>query len=268
MKKILILFASVALFFQCDNSSSGEKLFGKSYVLDDVNETVVESTNRLASPPSRKESFPKKFIKNGRLRFETDDLSKTKIFIQDLVKASDGYISSDNSSQSGNRNYNYLMVRIPENQFDVFMNKLSGKVDKFETKEITIDDVTERFYDLQIRLKTKKELEKKYLDILQKAKTVKEILEVEREINKLREEIESTEGKFKYLSNQVSYATLNIQFYESVGVDSSFGNDIGESLKNGLDYIRSFFLTVLSLWPFIILVGIVGFILKRIKRKK
>ena len=106
------------------------------------------------------------------------------------------------------------------------------------------------------------------MQILQKAKTVKEILEVEREINKLREDIESTEGRFKYLSNQVSFSTLTIQFYKQVGSEPNFSSKIIDSLKDGINYISSFFLGVLSIWPFILILGIVALFLKRLKKNK
>ena len=261
MKKIFILFTAVFFLFQCDSSESDIEVLGKSIgyktantleMVDEIPITERSKTNPINS------SIEKKFIKNGRLRFETDDLIETKGFLKELIKESNGYISSDNQSQSGGRNYNALTVRIPTKNFDSFMNKLSGKVEKFETKNITVEDVTARFYDLKTRLKTKKELEKKYLQILQKARSVKEILEVEREINKLRENIESTEGRFKYLSNQVSFSTLTIQFYKQVGSEPNFGTKVIDSLKDGISYISSFFLGALSIWPFILILGIVA----------
>ena len=272
MKKLFILFASVIFLFQCDNSGSENRVFSKSSALlnaveTDLNETVVVESVETKKSLNNKE-YQKKFIKNGRLRFETDNLIKTKSFLTDLIKETKGYISADNQSQSGSRNYNFLTVRIPTTNFDAFMNKLSGEVEKFEMKDITVEDVTERFYDLQTRLKTKKELEKKYLQILQKAKTVKEILEVEREINKLREDIESTEGRFKYLANQVSFSTLTIQFYKQDGSEPNFGSKIIDSLKDGINYISSFFLGILSIWPFILILGIVALFIKRLKKNK
>lgn len=273
MKKLFILFASVIFLFQCDNSGTESRVLNKSSLMlnsveTDLNETVVVENSGMEESLTTKPDYQKKFIKNGRLRFETDDLIKTKSFLTDLIKETKGYISADNQSQSGSRNYSFLTVRIPTKNFDSFMNKLSGEVEKFEMKDITVEDVTERFYDLQTRLKTKKELEKKYLQILQKAKTVKEILEVEREINKLREDIESTEGRFKYLSNQVSFSTLTIQFYKQVGSEPNFSSKIIDSLKDGISYISSFFLGVLSIWPFILILGIVALFLKRLKKNK
>lgn len=271
MKKIFIIFTAVFFLFQCDSSESDIEVLGKSigYKTASTSEMVDEIpiTERLKTTPKNPD-FEKKFIKNGRLRFETDDLIKTKSFLTDLIKESNGYISADNQSQSGSRNYNFLTVRIPTKNFDSFMNKLSGEVEKFEMKDITVEDVTERFYDLQTRLKTKKELEKKYLQILQRAKTVKEILEVEREINKLREEIESTEGRFKYLSNQVSFSTLTIQFYKQVGSEPNFGSKIIDSLEDGIKYISSFFLGILSIWPFILIFGMIALFLSRLKKNR
>ena len=87
----------------------------------------------------------------------------------------------------------------------------------------------------------KKQLEKKYLDILTKAKSVKEILEVEKELGKLREDIESVEGRLKYLQNQVSFSTLSINFYKTESNSSGFGKRISNGFSNGFENLKSFF---------------------------
>lgn len=211
----------------------------------------------------------RKLIKNGNVVFETDDLEKTKNLVTSLVDKYKGYISSDTKNEYDNKVNYFLNIRIPAQYFDSILSGISSQVSKFDTKEVRISDVTEQYLDVESRLKNKKELEKRYLDILQQAKSVKDILDVERELGKLREEIESTEGRLIYLKNQVSFATLSVSFYKTLSVEDNFFGDIGESFKTGFKNLQSFFIGIIAIWPFIIL-GIIGYFLleKWRKRKK
>ncbi|PIX14802.1 MAG: DUF4349 domain-containing protein, partial [Flavobacteriaceae bacterium CG_4_8_14_3_um_filter_31_8] len=162
----------------------------------------------------------------------------------------------------------YLNIRIPAQYFDTILSGISSQVSKFDTKEIRISDVTEEYLDIESRLKNKKELEKRYLEILQQAKSVEDILNVERELGKLREEIESTEGRLLYLKNQVSFATLSVSFYKKVNFETGFSERIGDSFKQGIKNLQSFFIVIIALWPFLVLFIIGGFLLKKWRNKK
>ena len=112
-------------------------------------------------------------------------------------------------------------------------------------------------------LKNKKELEKRYLEILQQSKSVEDILNIERELGKLREEIEATEGRLNYLSNQVSFSTLSVSLYKKVANETSFLGKIGERFNNGFENLKSFLLFILTVWPFVIIIPFSYFLFKK-----
>ena len=98
------------------------------------------------------------------------------------------------------------------------------------------------------------------------------MLEIERELSKIREEIEAREGRLQYLQNQVSESTITIYFYKITserGVTISYGRKMANALKNGWNGISEFFLGLLHVWPFIILVVLGVFMIRRwIKKRK
>ena len=105
---------------------------------------------------------------------------------------------------------------------------------------------------------------------MDKAKTVKEILEIERELSNIREEIEAKQGRLKYLQNKVSLSTINIEFYKltsSAPVATSYGTKMWNAVKGGFDGISIFFLGILYVWPLIVIVGIGIFLLRRWLKK-
>ena len=92
------------------------------------------------------------------------------------------------------------------------------------------------------------------------------MLEIERELSQIREEIEAKQGRLKYLQSQVSLSTLEIEFYKdevTTQVTNSYGSKMVNALKSGWNGVSVFFLGLLHLWPFLILLGIGAFFMRR-----
>ena len=263
MKTLFKLLFLVLLLTSCNKSKSSSNL-GMVNMVSDSKEGISQKPN-LSSDDARIE---RKLIKSGRIEFETKDLKKTHQFIIDEVKKYQGYIVRDRSYKSSYRISNTLKIRIPTKNFDVFLSDISKNVEKFNVKEISAVDVTEEFLDTEARLKTKKALEKRFLQILQKAKNVSEILEVERQIGNLRTEIESIEGRLKYLKNQVSFSSIDITFYKEIKKESNFLAKFKEGFKNGFDNLILFFVFLVNIWPFMIICIILIIVFNRWRKKR
>ena len=240
---------------------------------DDLEEAVIESTASLLME-YKSPNLQQKLFKESYLNFETQDLKKTYTAIIGFIKQNGGFVQDDNSNKSYNRISRHLTVRIPSEGFQKTIDSISNYVVFFDTKRITSRDVTEEFIDLEARLKAKLTLEKRYLELLSKAKNVKEILDIERELSKIREEIEAKQGRLKYLNNKVSLSTINIDFYKLTSesrVTRSYGTKMWNAIKSGFQGISSFFLGILYIWPFTVIAIITFFFIKRRlnnKRKK
>jgi hypothetical protein len=210
----------------------------------------------------------RKLIKTGSIDFEVDNAVKTKASIAGLVKEFNGYISSDEQNNySGATRYSQV-ARIPSDKLDDFLAKVEGLAKNVDAKNISTQDVTEEFIDVETRLSTKKELEARYHQILKQAKTVKDILEVETQLNNVRAEIESMEGRLKYLTNQTSFSTLTITFYQTISGNYGFTYRFFSSFGNGWDNLLDFIIGLLNAWPFVIIVGAVVWFFIRWRRKR
>ncbi len=275
MKLLSILLFGFAL--ACSNSNSSEHFKTETVAADyeyrEVEKKVVEeasSISLLASPEAQEQ----KIIKTARLAFETKNVATTHKVVLDLANQYKGLVQNDNSGKSYNRIFRTMIVRIPTENFQSFIEGVSEGVSYFDQKEISRKDVSEEFVDLEARLKAKRELEKRYLELLKQAKNVKEILEIERELSNIREEIEAKQGRLQFLQNRVSMSTISLDFYtltSETGVTQSYGQKMINSLKGGWDGISVFFLGVLYLWPLFLLalitVVVLWKILKRNKKK-
>jgi len=269
MKKVTLLLLVLSLFFIW---SCGNKANESSVAMDEVTELSELKTPQAAAKKEAKledkqaSEYDRKITKTGDINFETKDIVKTKSAIQKQVKALKGYIESDEISTYDERKSNTLTIRIPSSSFDTLINNVAEQATKIDSREVRLSDVTEEHIDLDKRLKTKKELEARYIQLLQKATKVEEILKIEEQMGKLREDIESTEGRFRYLNGQVDYSTLIVTFYES-NPDYNFWNRIGNGFSNGWETLLTFVVMLANLWAVILLAtGIIFFI--RYWRKK
>jgi len=256
-KPILFYLFATLLLVSC---AEGEN---NAYELGDGLEMAPE-------PQAQEVTVERKLIKEGAVSFETKDMEATRAVIFESIKKHKGYVSSDQEYNSDLRITNTIVIRVPAEQFDILLTDATKGVGKFDAKNIQIKDVTEEFLDVSARLKTKKELENRYLELSKDAKNVTEMLAVEAQVGQLRTEIESIEGRLKYLESQVSMSTLTIDFYQTIPDQTQFGNKFKNGFKNGWDNLVWFFVGLVNVWPFVILIpGVVfWFIIRRRKKRK
>jgi hypothetical protein len=86
-------------------------------------------------------------------------------------------------------------------------------------------------------------------------------------IRQLRSDIESIEGRLKYLQDRVSFSTLTMTFYESIPNETQFGQQFKNGFRNGWDNLIWFFVVLTNIWPFI-LIGLALLIGLRVYRRK
>ncbi len=260
----VVMMESVAM---ADMDMGAGAVMQRSYAPKMENSSVSEE----ADISSENINVERKIIKTGRIEFETANAAKTKALIAGKISQLNGWISNESTdrfSPDGETRYN-LTIRIPAQHFDMLLDSVSANARKVVFKNINSRDVTEEFIDLEARLSTKKDLENRYKELLQKAVKVEEMLAIEREMGALRSEIESMEGRYKYLKNQVSFSTLDITYYEKVTKTTGFGSKFIDALGTGWDILLAVLIGLASLWVFIIIgVVVVFFFIKRRRTKR
>ena len=213
----------------------------------------------LNAPPESDSGSPgqieRKLIKTGNVTLKVEDVKKTKTAIDKICIDFKAYVSNEEQNNLGDRFQHTLVIRIPADNFDPLTKLIEALASKVESKSVTVHDVTEEFIDAEARLKTKKDLAARYHEILKAAKSVADILEVEKQIGILQAEIESVEGRLKYMKDQVSFSTLDLTYYEVIGVDFGFGSKFVNAIKHGWDNLLLFIVGLMNLWPFLILFG-------------
>lgn len=271
MKSFLALFLCI-FFFSCQNSEPEAQVDQIQAISLPERKYAPSEESSAASAPAYlvepgKADIGQKVIRDATLRFETDDMDQTYDRIGSATKKYGAQIQNDFESKEYNSVSRQLTIRIPNRHFDAFLTDVGKGVSYFDQKEITSTDVTEEYIDIDARLNAKKRLEARYLELLQKAGKVSEMLEVERQLATVREEIESKEGRLRYLKNRIDLSTVNITFYKSVatqgGAKVSYGTKLWNAVATGFNSILLFFVGVLNNWPLILILVVLFFWLFR-----
>lgn len=216
-------------------------------------------------------------IKTADLRFRVKDVELSTENIEAMAAKAEGFVSNSSLRSSNSEVSNYITIRVPAKNFDVLLKSISKESEYMERKEIHTEDVTEEYIDIQTRLKTKKEVEQRYIQILkEKAKTVQDIYTAEEQIRIIREEIEAKEGRLNYLQNQVAYSTITVDLFQQVEYKENpeeltytFGHRLEDSVGSGWNVVVNIFLGLLSLWPLWIISLIIYWAVRRkIKKYK
>jgi len=273
MKTRLILLALCALLVAgCNGSGQADK---SGYAMNEImvddqvapapqlltkedSRVALSNVDPVTVPVADPVSVPadkKKIIKDGTLSIKVDDLEKAKSRSDSLVAFFNGYYGSENIWNDDNATTYSLTVRIPAVSFEKFIAAMESGGGQITNKAINTRDVTTEFIDLESRLENKREYLARYRELLKQAKTVKDIIEIEQQIRVIVEEIESSEGQLKYLSDQVSYSTLNLTLTKEKGytfhpaVKGSFAERLKRALSGGWNGLVSFALFLVRMWP-------------------
>jgi hypothetical protein len=181
----------------------------------------LQNVNAAASPA------PTMVIRTGQAFIEVDKVDPAVLRIRQLTAQLGGYIT--NSAISGGNDQirvATLELKIPVTKYDQAVGSLST-IGKVETVNSTAQDVGEEFVDVSARVKNSGRLEERLITLLAtRTGKLDEVLRVERELARVREEIERYEGRLRYLSARVAMSTLSITVHEPAPI---LGNTPGEN---------------------------------------
>jgi len=206
-------------------------------------------------------------IYNGYISLETDDIQGNIAKIRSLAESYDGYVAGSSHSE----NYAEIMIRVPKDEFQRAIKEIEtfGKVLEERTSS---DDVTEQYVDLKARLENSLRQEKRLSEILQMAKTVDEVLNVERELERVRGEIESLQGEINYLERNVAMAIITIYLSEPPPPFTPPGMDWKETFETALRGLfavfRGLIIIVVSLLPLLVVGVPMYYVYRKRKSKK
>lgn len=274
----LFLLLLICCLLSCQNrSESGfqASLEKSSYSSDEANMSSIESYPETAEPEESQGnstdndlSAERKIIRTADIRAEVKDLEQSSREVEAKVKKYRGFLGNVNHTNSYHQKEASFTIRVPSDQFDPLLNDLGKEALYIDYKRISANDVTEEYRDIETRLATKKAVRDRYIDILRnKAQTVEDILNAEDKIRVIQEEIESKEGRLKYLQSQVSLSTIHLNLYQTIAgakvKQPGFFTQLGRAFKNGWEVFLDLLVGMVNVWPVILILVLILFLLRR-----
>lgn len=241
------------------------------------------SQDKTNNSQANNAAIERKIIKNAELVFEVSEPDEYQRKISSIAESKGGYVVSSDSTQQGGTESRppsklvKIVLRVPSAQFDAVLNdiKASG-VGTAKQEKITGRDVTEEFIDVEARIKTLKATEAQMMEIMKRANTINELLNVQQQLGQIRSQIESLEGRLRYLQNQTSLSTITVTLQQPgsyivspTGFFYRLKNAIGDGLDAAAEVVLFLVRAALALLPLGLIVAVPAFVLIRyFKRRK
>jgi hypothetical protein len=210
-----------------------------------------------------------KIIRSASLSIEVDDFQARSDALGRIVERSDGFISNSYSyvTDTG-RKRGEITIRVPKDAFLSVISEIE-QLGTVQSKQTSGEDVTEEYIDLTARLNNSERQEQRLLEILELADDVEDILDVERELARVRGEIEQLTGRITYLDNRVELATISISLYEPEPITHSWGirDAFRAAFEGFVSVIRGLIIAIGYVLPLLILVGIAWLIKAKVLPK-
>ena len=278
MKKHILLFISVIILAVACAQSEKAETPANVDALSGLDPKKSETQAQLTAVPQNDlySDGATKLIKTAHFRFRVDNVKVSTDAIAQSIRKYPAYISSSSLHLETPILENKLTIRVQNEYFQDLLNDIDLQAKFTNRRDITTNDVSKDFVDLESRLRSKREVEARYMEILRKkAGTIEELLEAERQIGAVHEEIEATISRINYLRGQVSYSTINLEFYQTVEKQLQAGDEVktkdkfAEALSSGWHGVISIAIAFTYIWPLLIIAtGILTYImLKRPFRK-
>lgn len=221
----------------------------------------------------------RKIIYKATLWLSVEDFGATEKGITELVKQSGGYVAQFSEDRRyGDMRGGQWVLRVPTDRFDEVLDGAS-QLGVPTNREVTAEDITEEYVDLSARLKSKQGIEARLLELVKtKAGEVKDIVAVETELGRVREEIERIEGRLRFLADRVALTTITIHAHEQRGFrpeQATLSGKIASTFWASLDGMRTLaeaaLLAAVALGPWLVLLALVVVplivLLKRLTRR-
>jgi hypothetical protein len=235
VERAWILFA---LAF-CIGCSAGHYPESAEYLLN--SEIVRDAEDRNLERTNGK--LDRKLIYTARVKLETSDLDQFAKALVQQVELFDGVLTNyQDERTSGDLRSGMWTLRVPSGQFDAALQWLDSSAN-LVSKQVKSQDITEEFVDLEARLQNKRNTEQRLKTLLdERPGKLDEILSVERELDRVREEIERVEGRFRFVKDQLALSTIEIMAstrVEYVSKDVGLGQRAKEAWEGSILEIQN-----------------------------
>ena len=220
-----------------------------------------EAVDQEMSAPAREAPAPEqKVIKTSYMSLEVKNFREAADAVGSIARTYGGYVSDSSVRDVAERKIGYVTVRVPSEKFEDIIKEIETLGDLKE-ENISLEDVTEHYIDVKARLENLERQEERYLEILDMAVTVEDVLKVETQLERIRGTIESLQGTLDYLDNRIDYSTIQVQLSEPEKIthESGISRAFNDAIDGFLAAVRGIIIFLGYFVPIALFMTVLGF---------
>jgi hypothetical protein len=169
----------------------------------EVSLSLVASKGQPNTPDTRK------IVRNGSLELLVNDVGQSVDKIGSISTAAGGFVEKSTQTNTGGHSAS-VTVRVPAAHLDQVIVQIKALATNVDRESVDVRDVTREYVDLDARLRNAEAEEAQYLQILKRATTIKDTLDVTEKLSDVRGRIEELQGQMKFLTAQIDMSTLEV----------------------------------------------------------
>jgi len=155
----------------------------------------------------------RKLVYEATISVQVADLARAVESLRTAAQQMGGYVSSLSQGETGGASSAHVTMRVPVEQYEAAMAAVAA-LGRVESQRQQAKDVTDEWVDLDARQRNLLREEERLLDLMQRAGKVADLLTVEKELARVREQIEQVTGKLRLLNSQVALSTIEVELRE------------------------------------------------------
>ena len=188
----------------------------------------------------------RKIVKTGSITLEVGNITDVMDKVAEMADELNGYVVSSYKYEYKRGISGRITIRVPFEKFEEAFARLRQLAVSVPYETTTAKDVTEDYVDLEAQLSNLQATEAQYLVLMEKAANVEEMLMVQRELSKVRGEIEQIEGRMQYLEQTSETSLIEVDLQETKGLTEPWSASAAlQSAVRGLTTFGRWLATVL-----------------------
>ena len=286
----LLLAAAVLVGIGCKKASPGGRfasvgggVLGYQSVASSVHQEAAAAAPRVLeeavskAAPGRDSALAamdagRKLIRNGEIAIEVRDFDASGRKVADLARSLGGYVADSQAVGDGGGRRGTLTIRVRASSFDEALRELRS-LGKVQSEHVGTQDITKAYTDLEARLRVKRDAAERVREILRtRTARLSDVLEAEKQLSDLIEQIEVMEGEHRYYDQQVALSTIAAELHEPEAVTrpSAFAplrDALRDSIYNLSASLAVFVTGIVYILPWALLAGVLLILLRGVRRR-
>lgn len=179
-----------------------------------------------------------KIVRKAQMDLLVGNCSDTQKKIEALAVAESGFVESSTLEENSAK----IKLRVPSTRLDEVRAKLRELAMRVRHDGIAATDVSKQYFDREARLRNLHAEEQQFLEVMKKAHTVADILEVTKSLSETRSEIERAEAEFRHLKDEIDMSEIDVSLSSqtSSGVRWSLGTSLKSASEDLLGSLATF----------------------------